>query len=251
MRIYQARLKVFLLALAAVSPIKAGVVHDATADYLAGWTSASNPNGAWSYGWSITPGSDFTKYTTTAVLVGQLDMWYDPSNFTLNTPGVYLNVGSTLTGQIDNFPGGALAIHGGGIDTACGGGTCFSEIVWTAPAPGLVDLAATFTGRETSMPQGLVEIIKLIGSTPTTLLSADVTDGTSQSLNQLGIAVQSGDQILFASRTQDGTLRENFTQIDATLTENPPSVPEPTALGLTGLGLAFLLARRRMTGNGE
>jgi hypothetical protein len=39
--------------------------YDATADYEAGWTSNSNPNGVWSYGWSTNLATRLNLYTNT------------------------------------------------------------------------------------------------------------------------------------------------------------------------------------------
>jgi hypothetical protein len=43
--------------------VQAQVTYDATANYAAGWSSGSNPNGVWSCGWSSTLLSQLNLYT--------------------------------------------------------------------------------------------------------------------------------------------------------------------------------------------
>jgi len=207
---------------------------DAAGDYLAGWQAGQNPNGAWSYGWSTTPGSGLTLYTVNANNVGgypQFDSWNDPNNFIYYTPVIYLNTGGEVNdNQLHHLPAGALVIHGGGTAASCGvDGACFSETIWTAPTSGLFDLSATFTGRQYTM-NGLVEIILTSNGNSTTLLSGTVLDQTSQSLAQ-EISLSAGDTLTFAAKSNVG-LAADTTQLDAMIT----AVPEPSTLALLGSG---------------
>ena len=234
---------------AAAAALQAGTVYDAAGDYLAGWSAGNNPNGVWSYGWSTTPGSGLTSYTVHAADIGlaDFDAWHDPSNFVKNTPVVYLNNGPVYNdSNIHNLPAEALALHGGGEAAYCGtDGDCFSEVVWTAPSTGFVDLSAIFTGRQYSI-SGLVEIVDTSGGHSTMLLSGSIADQTSMSLDQL-ISVLAGDTLTFAARSNLGLVGDT-TQLDATLTY-ASGVPEPStfALLLAGLGwLGYRLRRREV-----
>jgi hypothetical protein len=243
------------IVLALMAPIaSAGVVYDAQNDYMAGWTGGNNPNGAWKYGWSTSPGNNLTLYTVHDQISGlpSFDEWKDPSNNDLGTPIVYSNQsGSSFSGggaaNLDGVPAGALIIHGGGSAAFCGSdGACFSEVIWTAPSTGNYDLATTFSGHQVGMT-GLVEVLKLTGGTPSVLFSnSSLTDNTSQSFDQT-ISVLSGDQIIFAARTANGTLNPDTTQLQATL-QVSTAAPEPSTLALFGtamLSLAGLGRRRR------
>lgn len=236
------------MILAAAASLQAATVYDAAGDYLAGWGAGSNPNGVWSYGWSTTPGSGLLNlYSVAGTDVGYalFDSWHDPNNYISNTPVVYLNNGPTVSdSELHNLPAGALALHGGGTAGSCVvAGDCFSEVVWTAPSTGFVDLAAIFTGRQYRI-EGLVEVVDTSGGHSTILLSGLIYDQTSLSLDQL-ISVQAGDTLTFAAKSNLG-LAGDTTQLDATLTY-ASGVPEPStfALLLAGLGWLGYRSRRR------
>jgi hypothetical protein len=222
----------------------AGILFDAEGDYLAGWTGAQNPNGVWTYGWSTSPGNNFTLYTVPGQIAGftNFDEWTDPTNLILNTPVVYSNQsGSSYTGGagLDNLPAGALVLHGGGTAASCGSdGACFSEVIWTAPGAGAYSLDTTFTGRQTGM-SGLVEVVKVTGATPSLLFSNTVTDTVSVSFNQT-ISLLAGDQIIFAARSSSGTLAPDTSQLQAVLQDVP--VPEPSSFMLLAGALAGFAA---------
>src|SRR5687767_1305594 len=68
----------------ACQQVVASVTFDPVADYDAGWLSGSNPNGAWSYGWSQTLTSPLTLYSqnyTTTQDCGESTYraWNDPT----------------------------------------------------------------------------------------------------------------------------------------------------------------------------
>jgi hypothetical protein len=239
---------VSLFAMATVMSLQADVVYDATSDYPAGWTTGSNPNGVWTYGWSTTPGGDLTKYTANGHdVVGfpLFDSWSDPANRINNVPDVYLNTGPAVNGPggLNNLPAGALVIHGGGTAASCGTlGACFSEVVFTAPTTGLFDLSSSFTGRQFGIT-GLVDIVETSGVTQTILLSGSIADQTSQSLTEV-LSLHSGDTITFAARASTtGILTGDTTQLVAALTTATTVVPEPSSFGLLLMGLALLGCR--------
>lgn len=240
-------LKIAILFAVAVSLPATTIVNDAANDYLAGWTAGTNPNGVWSYGWSLTPGGVLTPFTTHVAGGGfpaQFDPWYDLNNFTSLTPSMVLNAGPLfIDGNIDNLPAGALALHGGGSAASCGGiaGACFAEVVWTAPVTGLFTLSATFTGREFNMATqpGSFAIVDPSG---TIIFNGTILDQQSRSLTG-GISVNAGDTFTFAVRSSVGLVGDE-TQLAATFTQ-VNSVPEPSTFGLLFASLGWIGYRLR------
>lgn len=124
---------------------------DPVADYDAGWLSGSNPNGAWSYGWSSTLGSSLTlfpqSYTTTQdCAFSTYRAWNDPANDLGFTPAVIKNIGPTCANGNVDIPTGVLTQHFGGLS-----GTDYSHVVFTAPFAGTYGVSITFTGRQNSL----------------------------------------------------------------------------------------------------
>src|SRR5688572_29473367 len=84
----------------ACQQVAASVTFDPVADYDAGWLSGSNPNGAWSYGWSQTLVSSLTLYsqnytTTQDCPTSTYRAWNDPTIDSGFTPSVIKNTGPT------------------------------------------------------------------------------------------------------------------------------------------------------------
>jgi len=110
------------------------------------WTAAgdfsavSNPNGAWSYGWSASRGSGF-NLDTVATTVSGVDVWNYSS--TQVEPDVFHN------GTSDTIaPAGTNPIPAGGLAFHPGPSGQNAIVRWTAPSAGSYALAATFTGRD-------------------------------------------------------------------------------------------------------
>ena len=55
------------LVLSGMGPARADLVWNAASDFDAGFATGTNPNGAWSYGWSSALTSPLTLYTSTIV----------------------------------------------------------------------------------------------------------------------------------------------------------------------------------------
>jgi hypothetical protein len=133
-----AGLVVAVVCLGAV-PAQAGTTYDAAADFSA----TDNPNGAWSYGWSQTLGSDFNPIATPAMF-GDLDAW--PSNIHLpGTPNpavVHNGTGDTIifVRTIQYLPG-QLGFHPGPYGE-------YAIVRWTAPSDGYIATHAVFVGLD-------------------------------------------------------------------------------------------------------
>ncbi|MBE0544978.1 MAG: hypothetical protein IH623_26875, partial [Verrucomicrobia bacterium] len=112
-----------------------GATFDAAADFA----TNSNPNGAWSYGYSTTLGGSVTQFPDSGNWAG-LNYWRSP--VLLGVPGVYHNP-AKLT--VTNSAG--AAVHGpGGLTSYPGPNGEFCVIRFTAPDNGEYQVSGTFSG---------------------------------------------------------------------------------------------------------
>ncbi len=117
------------------------VTYSAAGDF----SFVNNPNGVWSYGDLPSAGAAFAQYPTVGPLgagIDQVTAWYS----TLGNEQLY--VGKAANGGAVNevtvaLPPGVLDVHPGedGQET---------DVRFTAPAAGTVQIGATFTGVDTS-----------------------------------------------------------------------------------------------------
>ncbi len=118
-----------------------GAAAQATSWAAAGdFSAASNPNGAWSYGWSASRGSAF-NLDTVATTVSGVNVWNYSA--TQVEPDVFFNgTSNTINPSGTNpIPAGTLAFHPGPIGQN-------AIVRWTAPSTGAYAIGATFTGRD-------------------------------------------------------------------------------------------------------
>jgi len=103
--------------------ISQAVTYDATAEFLAGFDAAQNPNGVWSYGWM--PSGDFSEFNVyTDSITGEFKQWYTPGMSDTCTPAVGYNLSP---GSRYGVAPGQLTLHPGPRDQA-------STLRFTAPA---------------------------------------------------------------------------------------------------------------------
>ncbi len=95
---------------------------NATTDF----SKTSNPNGAWSSGWTATLGSAFVVYPT-AVTGSGFDGWVDPAILNLGSPTYHKNNSAST---VNGVAPGQVSLHPG-----CNANE-YSELRWTAPSAG-------------------------------------------------------------------------------------------------------------------
>lgn len=215
---------------------------DARADY----STTSNPNGVWTYGYATALGSAgtpaaLTTYTTPQTYPSNLHTWYTPGMCGDNTPAVYKNLSASgyVAGSA-NIGAGQLALHPGCRNE-------FSVLRFTAPAagftPGNFDVAATFRSGDVGAKS--VALFRN-GS----LLFEDILSGGESSNYASLLGLVAGDVIdLMVGAEGDyrfDTLEANLVISAATPVPTSP-VPEPGtwALLATGLAAIALVGRRR------
>jgi len=117
--------------------------YDAAADFEQGWTSHSNPNGVWSYGYSNGFTGPVTLYDQTVEpnLDGIGQLWLSSSVNILESPAADFNDGSA-------FDDGNISFLANEFVLVAGVGGQYSDLVFTAPADGLYSVSSEFRGAQ-------------------------------------------------------------------------------------------------------
>ena len=204
----------------AVPPAHAGTVYDAAADF----SVASNPNGAWSYGYEASLGSTFQLYD--AVVIDPngatgIEQWYHPPLSGNYTPTVGYNTTSSVVNLPDTgvyVPAHSLLLHPGPASS----GNLYTVIRWTAPTTGVFDLQSSFFGEDSRYPTSTDVHVLLNGNS---LFSGGVyVYGPAASFSDI-LSVKTGDTIDFVVGVgRDGDDTGDSTGISATLSN---AIPEP------------------------
>ena len=188
-------------------------IYDASGDYNAGYNAATNPNGAWSYGYTQSLTGAVTLYADAGVLPygSNFDIWYDPT-FGLHDPLVYKNNGGNYQDSNIAIPAGALIVHGGTPTS----NNDFSNVIFTAPTAGEYSLSTTFTGAQIGGELASVNVL----DDGATLFSSSVVYGQSQSYSKT-LNLAAGETIDFAVGYVDQNPENgDSVQLQATFTRN-------------------------------
>ena len=209
-----------------------GAARAATYDISTDFSTASNPNDVWTYGFSTTLGGILIPYVQSSTS-GGIQAWRslnanEPVDFNNQTNGAII----TCVG-CDALPAHTAAFHPGPNGE-------FSVYRFIAPSAGIYMLDATFVGID----HGDTDVHILDNGTE--IYSANIaTQGDSQSHSETRTLLL-GETIDFAVGVgTDGSFLFDSTSINGSLTLS--AVPEPEIYGLltAGLGLIGFVARRR------
>ena len=211
------------------------------------FSTAGNPNGAWSYGTLVTyseTSREFVPFSTPDAAAADgstFAAWHD-EDWNVNGKigenlgpnpidewGWYCEVGQVLMGS-------PLTVRS-------------TTIRWTAPADMTVDVSAMFSGQDTDGTESAVYVLLNNTTVYSGYVSgfigraangyADAFGATpNQSYSCSGLEVSVGDVVYFAMYGMGYT---RHTSLTATVTE----VPEPMTLSLLGLGGVLCVVRRK------
>lgn len=203
------------------------------------FSSLSNPNGVWSYGFEDVPlFSPFTLFPASVPVPSgpgpNIVAWEAPA---FAPTGVYFD--STAVAQTVNINGEVSLFQSGELAMNTGPNDQFALIQFTAPANGLYQINGTFEGIDTA---GTVSSVYLLENNTTILASAAVTGfgpGSDQTLATPPILLAAGQTLAYAvgGNPSDSMTALFNAQISAV------AVPEPSSYALLALALAAFAVR--------
>jgi hypothetical protein len=170
----------------AASASCATITYSAVDDF----STTSNPNGPWSYGWEASLGGAFTLNAGERSVYQGLDTWEGPEGmFEFNFPLVSVNhTGATLDYAVGvSQPASMLNLHPSFSGK-------LSVLRWTAPTNGSFLVAGLFQGIDT---RGTSSDVHVLLNSSTSLLSANINGFGNQSAFNFTRDLVAGDTLDF------------------------------------------------------
>lgn len=200
------------------------------------FSATTNPNGAWSYGWTTTLGGTFTVFTQTYADTG-IGYWYGPLPSIPTFPGFPLvgyNPGpSDVELHGATVLAGEMTLHPGPTGE-------FAVVRYAAPDTETVSLATAFSRQDHDYPTTTDVHVLLNGSL--------IFDGSIDTVNaatsfNTSLLLTRGDLLEFAvGFGANGNYFGDTTGLVATL-DAVPAVPEPATVALLVAGLCVVAVR--------
>ena len=212
-----------VLSLLVIALPRTASAYSAAGDF----SSASNPNGTWSYGSSTSLASAFIPYSLSTNNYQNLgpDGWLAASG---GVPYLLHN------GTIHNITNANSVYQPGQIALQPGPSGEYSIVRWTAPSSVTISINATFSGLSSLGDSADVHIL-LDG---VSIFNSTVFGTPAPAIFSGSRSVLAGDTIDFAVGFGDGNPNEDNTALSATI------VPEPGTLALAAIGLVGLISFR-------
>lgn len=210
-------------------------VYSITDDF----STAANPNGAWTYGWLNTLGGTFTAYSETfnATAGGTVGVWHDPTVYTFGAPSVWNNSTSlAYSAGTVNYASGWAGFHPGQSGE-------FSDFRFTAQTSGSYAVSMDFQGADFAGQTSTDVHIRTAGGDVFSSLINGFGDSSRRSYDGI-VFLNAGEFLDIAvGRGSNGTFWYDSTALRGTIGAVPE--PETLALMLAGLGLTAVMGRRR------
>jgi len=207
---------------------------DVATTFEQGWTTHSNPNGVWSYGYSSGFANPVTLYDHTAqpgINGPNAQYWVSSA----------VNVGESPSAEFNNGP----AFNDGNVNflaneflLVAGIGGQYSDLVFTAPANGTYSIVSSFRGAQNGI--GTVAEV-LVQPTDAVLFNTSITAVGQTVPFDADVVLTTGEQVVFS--VGPGLGLQN-TGLSATITP-VTTVPEPSSIMLFATGLIGLVGALR------
>jgi hypothetical protein len=212
---------------------------DTTYDVVTGFSSASNPNGVWTYEYNSTAFTSAQGYSS--VNGTGLPGWWTGAAVPNS-----LVVGQNVTGS--TFVSTTLSLPTNNLWMDPESGTV--SVLFTAPSAGTYTISGNFLGIDTHGNSHPVTIL----DDGTVVWSGTIsTYGQDDSFNFME-TLKAGDTISFDVGTGSAGCTYCFlsTGLNGTVTEKSPTTgtPEPGTVALICFGLGFLLVMRKRASRG-
>jgi hypothetical protein len=163
--------------------------YDAATSFEQGWTSQSNPNGVWSYGYSSGFTAQPTLYTQTSqngVNGPNAQYWLSPSVNYGTSPAAEFNNGPAYDDGNVNFLPNQLVLVAG-IQGQ------YSDLIFTAPTAGVYSIACSFRGDQ----YGIGTVVAVSANGNILFTSTVTVEGQVVPFNGV-ISLSAGQTIVFS-----------------------------------------------------
>jgi hypothetical protein len=218
-----------IIAALIVGVVAPSVKADTTYNMVTGFSNTSNPNGVWTYEYNGTPFTDAQGHS------GVLPYWYNGGTQP-DSIAIFQNVtGSSFVNTSVIDPTNTLY-----LDPQSGS----VAVLFTAPSAGTYTIAGNFLGIDTLQNSHPVSIL----DNGLVVWSGTIASYGADDPFNFGETLKPGDIITFDVGTGSaGCSYCNLgTGLNGTVTEaSTTRTPEPGTVGLTMLGMGFVLAMRK------
>jgi len=196
--------------------------YDPAASFEAGFTSHSNPNGVWSYGYS----SGFTAPVTLYTQTSQPGVHGPNAQYWSSSPSI------TATSSVQ-FNDGPL-YNDGNVDISANGltlvwfGAQYADLVFTAPATGTYALTGAFLGSQNNVGS----VVAVVANGSVVFNSTVTSEGQTVPFNAT-VALTSGNTVVFSAGPGGGNQN---TGLSAVVIGPIGSASPPTTAGVFPVG---------------
>jgi hypothetical protein len=182
------------------------------------FSATQNPNGAWSYGWSVSQGAAFNLATNPFTLSG-LDGW--------NGGGSETNPAVSHNGTSSDITVGTVTVPAGGLILHPGSGGQNAIVRWTAPSTGDYQITGEFVGLDFEYPTTTDVAVR---HGPSELFSDFINSYDVPLPFSITRSVLAGETIDFAvGYGSNASYTGDTTGLDVTISQEPGEEPTPTA----------------------
>ena len=208
------------------------VPWDAARDF----STSSNPNGPWSYGFSSNPGTGFAPATSCSVIIPEFVGWCAFQPGAVNgEPWVVKNTsGTTQQGGSMRLVPGQLGMHPGPAAEV-------AKIRWTAPKRGYYQFDGSFESRSLAGAGATVDVHILLNGFP--LLQENISGGFGPGSGpefSIRWGMQAGDHVDFTVGAGGNGYNSDPTALDVAI----QGVPGPSTGLLLVTALTMMAAAR-------